>query len=127
MQYYYWLIIGILFLLNGCYTVGYEDFVNRRNNDIGQKTSFIEPFKFKDAGKLRRGDFQITGQGITVTKNQDGDLVVHWDSSEILPNYYNKKWVGKCLIYEIVDPKTHIIKSWGFDKGGNPLSCRTWP
>ena len=124
---YFWLAVTSLLVLSGCYTVGYKDYIDFKNNMVG-KTSRIKPFTFKDAGQFNRGDFQITGQGIThVTKSQNGDLVVHWFSSEILPHFYKKEWIGKCLIYYVVDQKTHIIKSWGFDKGGNPLSCRTWP
>ena len=128
MQYYYWLIIGILFLLNGCYAVGYQDFVNYKNDRIGQKPYFTKPFKYDNAGKLRRGNFVISGQGFThITRDKNGNLIHHFSEQEILSNYGKKEWIGKCLTYYVVDQKTHIIKSWGFDKGGNPLSCRTWP
>ena len=47
---------------------------------------------------------------------------------EVLENTRTEReWIGKCLIYYVVDSNTYIIKGWGFDKGGNPLSCRTWP
>ena len=124
----YCFFIGIMFVLSGCYRVGHQDWVDFQNDLIGKKTSFEKPFKFKNAGQLIRGDFEIAGHGIThVTKDKDGNLIVHWYVSEILPNAPKKEWVGKCLLYEIVDPKTHIVKGWGYDEGGNPLSCRTWP
>ena len=125
----HYLIVAIsLVLLNGCYKVGYGDFLDFRNEGIGKKPYFTQPFRFKDAGELRRGDFLITGQGFThITKNEGGDLIYHWDSGEVLPNFNgNKAWIGKCKYYYIIDAKTGLVKSWGFDKGGNPLSCRTW-
>ena len=95
---------------------------------IGLEASRIKPFTFKDTGKFERADYSIIGKGVThTTKDKEGNLIVHWDLNEILPNFGYKKFVGKCLIYEIVDPNTHIIKGWGFDKGGNPQSCRVWP
>ncbi len=126
---YGFLLIFALFLLNGCSgSWGQKGYIDSENRMIGKKLVSIKPFTFKNAGEFTRAKFQIAGQGIThVTKNENGDLVVHWFSSEILPHYPNKKWVGKCLTYEIVDSKTHILKDWGFDKGGNPLSCRHWP
>ncbi len=124
---YYLLTIAMLIFLNGC-SVGHKDFVDIENRFVGKKTSLIKPFKFKNSGQFTRGDFEIAGYGIThVTKDKDGNLIVHWYVSEILPNAPKKEWVGKCLLYEVVDPKTHIIKGWGYDEGGNPLSCRTWP
>jgi hypothetical protein len=118
----------MLVLLTGCYKVGYEDFLDSRDADVGKKPAFLKPFKFKNAGKPRRGKNIITGQGFThITKMKNGDLMYHWDSQEILPSFKgNKTWIGKCLTYEIIDAKTGLVKSWGFDKGGNPLSCRTW-
>ena len=123
------LFILMLALLNGCTAiVGHEAYVNYKNSRIGTKALYIEPYKFKHAGEFSRGNFGIVGQGVThVTINENGDLVVHWFSDEILPHFRRKQWVGKCLTYYVVDPKTHIIKDWGFDEGGNPLSCRTWP
>jgi len=132
------LVVVLMLLLSGCYPPpGHQSYIYFENSRIGKETASFKPFKFKNAGEFRRGDFVITGHGIThVDKNQNGDLVVHWDGQEILPNAAlkgnafaapaKKEWVGKCLTYNIVDPKTHIIKSWGFDKGGNPLSCRDW-
>lgn len=130
---YTWLLLGLL-LLNGCYAIGHGAFVDIRNNVIGKEVYFKKPFKFKNAGKLRRANFAINGQGLThITKNKNGDLVYHLSEQEILPIFANrgwrsgnKKWVGKCLTYQVVDPKTYIVKGWGFDKGGNPLSCRIW-
>ena len=114
-------------LLVGCITL-HDDFVRIQNKMIGQEMIYREPFLFENAGKLIRADFVLGGQGLThITKNKDGDLVYHFSGQEILSNYSMKEWVGKCLIYEVVDPETYIIKSWGFDEGGNPLSCRSWP
>lgn len=126
---YGFLFIFTLFLLSGCSSSwGQKGYIDFKNRLIGKKTIDVKPFIFKDAGEFSRGKFLIVGQGVThVTKNENGDLVVHWFSSEILPHYPNKKWVGKCLTYNIVDAKTHIVKGWGFDQGGNPLSCRNWP
>ena len=139
--------IGLLLMLNGCTTLdtlkryltprGHQDYINFENSTIGKKVNTIKPFKFKDAGEFIRGEFVTYGLGFThVSKDKNGNLITHWDVSEILPvaalkgNAFaapaNKEWIGKCLTYSIVDPKTHIIKGWGFDKGGNPLSCRTW-
>ena len=125
---YYILIIGMMLLLNGCYKVGYQDFVDIENNMIGGKVMNYKPLKYKNAGKPRRGDSIITGQGFThISKMKNGDLVHHWSNQEILPSFKgNKEWIGKCLVYQIIDAKTGIVKSWGFDKGGNPLSCRSW-
>ena len=77
---------------------------------------------------LEGGDSIITGQGFThISKMKNGDLVHHWSNQEILPSFKgNKESIGKCLVYQIIDAKTGIVKSWGFDKGGNPLSCRSW-
>lgn len=127
-NYYASLVIGLMFLLNGCYKVGYEDYVSIENDMVGQKPYHSQPFKLKNAGKPRRGNSIITGQGFThITKMKNGDLIYHWSGQEILPSFRgNKEWIGKCLTYEIIDAKTGVVKSWGFDKGGNPLSCRTW-
>lgn len=139
----YLFIATLILILNGCYTVGHQDYVNWEDSRIGTKAYYIKPYKFThtNPGEFTRGNFEIAGYGLThVTKDIDGNLITHWDDGEILPNYANgevelfsvklktgrKEWVGKCLTYYVIDAKTHIIKSWGFDKGGNPLSCRTW-
>lgn len=131
----YLLIIFISLLINGCY-VGHQGFINLRNDKIGTKALHFKPFKYKNAGEYYRANFSLLGYGVThVDKDKEGNLIVHWFNEEILPNFYhkkgiftfgNKKWIGKCLTYKIVDSKTHIIKGWGFDKGGNPLSCKIW-
>jgi hypothetical protein len=128
---YYLLTLAMFIFLNGC-SVGHKDWKNDMNNQIGTKIKGplpVKPYRYKDAGKLQRGDFWIVGEGLThITKDKDGNLVYHYFDSEILPNFTGKKeWIGKCKIYLVVDPKTHIIKGWGYDKDGNPLSCRTWP
>jgi len=124
-------------MFNGCYKVGYQGFVDSKNVLIGNRIHYSVPKEWSISGRLIRGNFLLAGKGFThITKNKKGDLIYHIDESEILPIFYNqnkskifrtsKEWVGKCKIYYLVDPKTYIIKSWGFDKGGNPLSCRTW-
>ena len=52
---YYILIIGMMLLLNGCYKVGYQDFVDIENDMIGGKVMNYKPLKYKNAGKPRRG------------------------------------------------------------------------
>lgn len=124
-------IVIFVLILGGCYTVGYQDYVNWKNSRIGTKAYYVKPSKFTHTtpGEFTRGDFEIAGYGLThVTKDSNGNIITHWDDGEILPNFKkNKNWIGKCLTYYVIDSKTHIIKSWGFDKGSNPLSCRTWP
>ncbi|BFM49522.1 hypothetical protein [Marinomonas sp. THO17] len=111
----------------GC-AVGHKDYVNFKNNMIGKKLPYSKPFKFENSGELVRGDFVIAGQGLThITKDHAGHLIYHISDQEVLPNANMKAWVGQCLIYYVVDPETHIVKAWGFDEGGNPLSCRSWP
>jgi hypothetical protein len=120
------LLLTVIFL-SGC-AVGHKDYVDYRDDAIGTIMAYKKPFKFENAGKLRRGDFAISGQGLThIEKDHDGNLVYHFSEQEILPHFHTEEWVGKCLTYSIVDPETYIIKSWGFDESGNPLSCRTWP
>jgi len=116
----------LLFVLSGC-AIGHDDYVNFEDGRVGKKMPYKKPFKFKDAGKLIQADFVLGGQGLThITKDKKGDLIYHFSGQEILPNFNKKEWVGKCLTFSVVDPETYIIKSWGFDEGGNPLSCRTW-
>jgi len=120
------IVIMFLALIGGC-VVGQSDYINFKNNRVGKKMPYKEPFKFKDAGKLIRADYLIGGQGLThITIGKDGNLIYHFSDQEVLPNFQTKEWVGRCLTYYVVDPKTYIIKEWGFDEGGNPLSCRTW-
>ncbi|PCK31053.1 hypothetical protein [Pseudoalteromonas piscicida] len=119
-------IISITFMA-GC-AVGHNDYVNFMDSRIGQVMKHRKPYKFANAGQFSRGDFVINGQGLThITKNESGDLIYHYSDQEVLSNAPEKRWVGKCLFYYVVEPETYIIKNWGFDKGGNPLSCRTWP
>jgi len=115
------------FLLNAC-AVGNAPFAEGMDNRIGNKVSFLDPTRFGDAGELIRADYLISGKGFThVTKNDDGDIVQHWFYSEVLPAHGNNEWVGKCKVFFVVDAKTNIIKSWGYDEGANPESCRHWP
>lgn len=114
--------IGIYF--TGC-GVGHQDFINIQNNEIGKKIPYFK-FKFENTGKIVGGIHKV-GYGLThITKDKNGNLIYHWDIEEILPHYKYKEITGKCKIYEVVDPKTLIRKSWGFEQDSNPLSCRTW-
>ena len=98
------------------------------------KWEYNKPFKYQNAGKLILGDFEIRGQGLVrISQDKNRNLIYHWFESEILPNSNNpymqhsKLSIGKCKYYYVVDPKTKVIKNWGFDKGGNPLSCSINP
>lgn len=105
---------------------GHQDYIDARNNlYVGRKMIFD---KYKDAGQFYRGDYVIVGQGLTrIDTNSDGKLIYHVFEQEILPNTpMNKEWIGKCLVYYVVDPQTKIVLSWGFDEGGNPLACRSF-
>lgn len=119
--------ILLLFVLNGC-AVGHQDFVSSMDSEVGTKITFLKPFKFENSGELIRADFLIAGDGLTqITKDEKGNLIYHFSDQEILSNFHTKEWIGKCLFYYVVDPESNIIKGWAYDKGGNPLSCRTWP
>lgn len=116
-----------LSFLSSC-AAGHDDFASFRDKDVGTVVSYKEVFRFENAGEFYRADFVIVGQGLThITEDTDGNLIYHFNSQEVLSNVGNKEWVGKCLFYYVVEPETYVIKSWGFDRGGNPLSCRTWP
>ena len=113
--------------LAGC-AVGHKDFISYQDKSIGRAVVETMPYKWPDSGGLIRADFLLSGEGlIHINKDETGNLIYHYSVQEVLPHFQNKEWVGKCLIYEVVDPVTRVIKDWGFDKGGNPLSCRTWP
>jgi hypothetical protein len=117
----------LLILMTGC-SVGHNNYISFKDGRIGKTMPYKEPFNFENSGKLIRADYLIGGKGLThITNDEAGDLVYHFSDQEVLSNYTKKEWVGKCLTYYIVDSNTYVIKSWGFDKGGNPLSCRTWP
>ena len=125
MNYILYIFIAT-FLLTGC-AAGHQDFVDSQNYWIGKKEIRTESFKWKNSGKLIRADFLLAGQGLTHISNDDkGNLIYHYSIDEILPTFGNKKLIGKCLIFYVVNPDSMIRISWGFDKGGNPLSCRTW-
>ena len=125
------IIQGLLFagVLSGC-AAGHQDFIDFRNNsDVGREIIFkTSPEKFSRAGEFIRGDYVTAGDGLlNVSTNNKNELVYHVFVQEILPNTRTEKeWIGKCLIYYVVDPSTYIVKGWGFDKGGNHLSCRTF-
>jgi len=127
-----YLILSIIIILfSGCIpSNGYDGFVYVQNNYvIGSKEYRIKPTKYKDSGQLIKDNSELIGDGLThITKNKNGDLIYHIYSHALLSHKWTPKiWVGKCKIYEVVDPKTMIIKSWGFDKDGNPQSCRVGP
>lgn len=123
----YSLFILTLFLLNGCYSFNHQGFVDSKDAMVGRKLMNCKPYKYENAGEIIRGNFLKQGDGFThITTNNNGDHVFHYFIYEILPTFSVKKWVGKCLIYIVVDPKTDIVKDWGFDEGGNHLSCSRW-
>jgi len=126
MKYNIYTFLTVL-LINGC-AAGHQDYVDFENSRIGKKETRTEPFKWDNSGKLVRADFLISGQGLTeITKDDKGNLIYHYSVQEVLPTNPRKEWVGKCLTYNVVNPDTMIIIGWGFDIGGNPLSCRSWP
>ncbi len=124
-------LLTLLFIqvLMSC-AAGHQDFIDMKNKFIVGKEIMFEkiPHKFADAGRFYRGDYVIVGEGLTrIDTNSDGKLIYHVFSHEILPNTpMNKEWIGKCLVYYVVDPQTKIVLSWGFDEGGNPLACRSF-
>lgn len=123
-------ILGFCFVsllsIGGC-AVGHEDYKKYLNMNIGESINSQNLSKSPDAGKLIRSDYLIGGEGLTnITTLGSGILRYHFSRQEVLPNYGIKEYVGKCLIYYDVDPKSFLITAWGFDYGGNPLSCRTW-
>ncbi len=114
--------------LAGCYSIGHHDFTSIMDDLIGSSIGYEKPFKFDNSGRLIRANFLLAGLGLThITQNDSGDLIYHFNDSEILNTYYRQEWVGKCLIYMVVEPSSLVIKAWGYDEGGNELSCRTWP
>ena len=116
----------VLLTLLGC-SVGHKDYQKYLNMNIGESINNQNLSKRLDAGEFIRSDYLIGGEGLTnITKLESDLLRYHFSRYEVLPSYSIKEYVGKCLIYYDVNPKTKIIIAWGFDKGGNPLSCRTW-
>ena len=109
---------------------GHQDFIDLTNRfDVGKEIMFkSSPERFSRAGEFIRGDYVIAGEGVLdISTGDNGFLIYRVFVQEILPNTRTKlEWVGKCLIYYIVDPETFIVQDWGFDEGGNPLSCRTF-
>ena len=127
MKYILILYILITLFFSGCYSATHQGYKSFMDDSIGSKT-IVAFHKFPNTGELIRADYLIAGKGVTaIEKDENGNMVIHWDIEEILPTHPIKESVGKCLIYEVVDPKTHILKAWGYDEGGNPLSCRFWP
>lgn len=129
-QFIRFLFMSLLLLTLLSCAAGHQDFIDLRNKlDVGKEVFFEKfPHKFSRAGQHIRGDYVVGGYGLThIDSNAQGQLIYHVFVQEILPNTpMEKEWVGKCLIYHVVDPNTKIVLSWGFDVGGNPLSCRTF-
>ncbi len=128
MKYIFYILIIVFF--GGCAT-GHQAYVNMMNDNVGVEMLSLptKPYKYKNAGKLVRANYLIGGEGLThITKDKDDNIVYHYSGGEVLdkPNVA-ERFVGKCLTYQVVDPETKIILSWGFDEGGNPQSCRFWP
>ena len=121
--------ILLVMVLTGC-AAGHQDFIDLRNDLYVNQVVMDEnaPYKFSRSGEFIRGDYVIAGDGLTeISHDNNGNLIYHFSVQEILPNSRTEKeWVGKCLIYYVVDPNTRLVKDWGFDEGGNPLSCRTF-
>jgi hypothetical protein len=114
-------------MILSCVVIGNIPFAKALDSRVGQKASLLDPTRYGDAGDIIRGTFMISGDGFThITKNENGDIVQHWFYSEVLSNFNRKEWIGKCKVFFVVDPKTNIIKDWGYDEGGNPQSCRHW-
>jgi hypothetical protein len=117
-----------LSMLVSC-VAGHQDFVDLRNSAyLGRVMDYKAPYKFSNSGEFIRGDYVIAGDGLTrISEDKNGDLIYHFSVQEILSNTRTEKeWIGKCLIYYVADPETYIVKDWGFDEGGTPLSCRTF-
>jgi hypothetical protein len=112
--------------LAGC-VIGHQDYKRYLDMDIGKNIKEHPPFDSDNAGKLIRSDYLLGGEGLThITEMDNGTLRFHYSAHEVLSNYSIQDYIGKCLIYYDVNPKSYVIISWGFDVGGNPLSCRTW-
>lgn len=123
---YITLFMLLYFSLSGC-AAGHKDFIKITNKEIGSKVITKRPVEFETAGKLIRGTYAIGGKGLThISEDEDSNLIYHIDLHEHLSNSPRKEWVGKCAYYYVVDPDSYIIKSWDFEEGSNPLSCRTW-
>ena len=108
---------------------GHEGYVESLNLWVGSDVSYLQPYTYGAVGRfvLEDTDYVIFGSGLTHrSKDDQGKLRYHFFDQEILPGYENPAWVGKCLMYIVVNPDSHIIESWEFDEGGNPLSCRLW-
>ena len=123
----YLLFIISIFIFNGCFTSAHQDFIKNMNSQIGHKVAIdVKPFKYKWAGQMFRGDFVKSSIGLThITYDKNGNIVRHWYGQEVLPNG-PKKMIGKCLTYQVINSKNGTIIQWGFDKGGNPISCVLW-
>ncbi len=124
------LLLSLLLLTLLSCAAGQQDFIDMINkHDVGKVVMFEKvPHKFSRAGQYIRGDYVLGGYGLThIDSNAQGQLIYHVFVQEILPNTpMEKEWVGKCLIYYVVESETKIVLSWGFDQGGNPLSCRSF-
>jgi len=119
--------VFLVLCISGC-VVGHGDYKRYLDMNIGESIYIENLSKSPNAGQLIRSDYLIEGEGLThITTLDSGVLRYHFSGMEILSNYSIKDYVGKCLIYYDVDPKTYTIIAWGFDDGGNPLSCRTFP
>ncbi|MEJ6477008.1 hypothetical protein [Pseudoalteromonas piscicida] len=111
--------------MTGCVaTSGHEDFVGLKDSVVGLEMKDRKTYKYSNSGQLIRGGYAKSGQGLTeITKDNEGNYIYHIFVQEVLENTRTEReWIGKCLIYYVVDSNTYIIKGWGFDRGGNPLS-----
>ena len=128
---YYFLLTSLLggLITN---TDPHQTFIDLENQSIGRQMNPNNmSLKNPDAGKVSSNGVIKQGEGVThITKDKNGNDVYHFFSYERLKNpsifgfFEQKGLIGKCLTYAVVDPKTNIIIDWGFDKGGNPKTCR---
>lgn len=120
-------LLALIFIpvLTSC-SAGHQDSIDVRNELYVGRVMVFD--KYKDSGRFYRGDYVVVGDGLThIDTNGDGKIIYHMFEQEILLNTpMNKEWIGKCLVYYVVDPQTKIVLSWGFDEGGNPLACRSF-
>ena len=120
-------IFFITLNLFGC-VVGHGDYKRYLDMSVGNNIKQHMPHDGSESGQLIRSDYLMGGDGLThMTILGNGKIRYHFSAQEVLSNYSIKDYVGKCLVYYDTDPDSHIILGWGFDEGGNPLSCRTWP
>jgi hypothetical protein len=133
MKHFIILVTAILF--SGCIANSnpHQVYIDVENLNIGKKWNpqpeLLNPI---NKGKISANGVVRNGYGLThISKGENGTLIYHIFEYEYLNGLLSfpfftedKSYIGKCLIYYVVDPKTGIIIDWGFDEGGNPKCCR---